>query len=78
MSGPAAGDTNVTVLGTSFETFSSVGFGVTSSPSVTLVSDSELTAISPSGTIGTVDVTVISSTPPETSPTSPADQFTYT
>lgn len=77
MSGPAAGGTSVTILGTSFESFTGVGFGVTGSTNVTLVSDSELTAVSPSGTIGTVDVTVVSSTPPETSPTSPADQFTY-
>ena len=78
MSGPAAGGTSVTILGTSFEIFTGVGFGVAGSTNVTLVSDTELTAISPPGTIGIVDVTVVSSNPPETSPTSPADQFTYT
>ncbi len=73
-SGSAA--TSVTVKGTNFALGDSVDFGTTSSPSVTVVSPSTITAFAPrSPTAGTVDVTV--SGPSGTSATSPADQFTY-
>ncbi len=74
-SGPAAGGTSVTVSGTGFTGATAVDFGTTPAASFTVVSDSEITAVSPAGT-GTVDVTVTTSS--GTSATSSADQFTYT
>ena len=74
-SGPAAGGTLVTITGTGFTGATAVDFGTTAATNLTVVSDTSVTADSPAGT-GTVDVTVI--TPAGTSPTSPADQFTYT
>jgi len=73
-SGPEVGATSVTITGSGFTGFTGVGFGPTGSTSVTLDSDTQLTAVSPPGT-GSVDVTVV--TPNGTSATSIADQFTY-
>lgn len=74
-SGPATGGTAVTITGTAFTGFTDVGFGQASAASVTFDSDTQLTAISPSGS-GTVDVTV--TTPAGTSTvTSSSGQFTY-
>jgi IgA Peptidase M64/IPT/TIG domain len=72
--GPAAGGTSVIITGTGFTGATGVGFGVTGASSVSVDSDTQITAISPSGS-GTVDITVI--TPAGTSATSSADQFTY-
>src|SRR5208337_838630 len=72
--GPVAGGTTVTVTGTGFVTGATVDFGLTGASSVTVVSGTSITAVSPAGT-GTVDVTV--TTPGGTSATSPADEFTY-
>ena len=73
-SGPAAGGTLVTITGTGFTGATAVNFGTTAATNVTVVSDTSITADSPAGT-GIVDVTVV--TPAGTSPTSPADQFTF-
>src|SRR5208283_2463047 len=70
--GPVAGGTTVT--GTGFVTGATVDFGLTGASSVTVVSGTSITAVSPAGT-GTVDVTV--TTPGGISATSPADEFTY-
>ena len=74
-SGPLAGGTPVTITGTGFTGATAVDFGTTAATSYTVVSSTDITATSPAGT-GTVDVTV--TTPVGTSPTSAADQFTYT
>ncbi len=73
-SGDEAGGTAVTITGSGFTGATDVGFGVTSAAAMSVDSDTQITATSPAGT-ATVDITVI--TPAGTSPTSPADQFTY-
>ncbi len=73
-SGPAAGGTTVTISGLHLTDARSVAFGTTPASSFTVVSDSEITALSPPGS-GTVEVTV--TTPAGTSPASAGDQFTY-
>src|SRR5208283_14619 len=73
--GPVAGGTTVTVTGTGFVTGATVDFGLTGASSVTVVSATSITAVSPAGSAGTVDVTV--TTPGGTSATLPADEFTY-
>jgi hypothetical protein len=74
--GSPSGGTTVTVTGTSFTGATAVKFGSTSAKSFTVNSATSITAVSPrmkGG--GTVDVTV--TTPAGTSPTSSADQFTF-
>jgi hypothetical protein len=73
-SGPAAGGTLATVIGTSFTGATAIDFGTVPATNLTVVNDTTITADSPAGT-GTVDVTV--TTPVGTSATSSADQFTY-
>jgi IPT/TIG domain len=74
-SGATPGGTTVTLIGTSFTGATSVNFGAIAVTSFTVVSDTSITATSPPGTAGTVDITV--TTPGGTSVTSAADQFTY-
>jgi hypothetical protein len=74
-SGGVAGGTTVTVTGTGFTSATSVQFGGNDASSMTLVSDTQITATSPPGAAGTVDVTVM--TPAGTSAISLADKFTY-
>jgi len=74
-SGPSRGGTTVTITGARFTGATSVNFGLTPVASFTVDSDTQITAISPSGSPGTVDITV--ETPVGTSSTSPTDQFTY-
>jgi hypothetical protein len=66
----------VTITGTGFTGATAVKFGSISAKSFTVSSPTSITAVSPKvkGT-GTVDVTV--TTPAGSSPTSPADQFTF-
>ena len=76
-SGPEAGGTSVTISGTNFTTATTVDFGTMAVSSFDVVNDTTITTDSPAATApGAVDVTV--SNPDGTSPTSPADQFTYT
>jgi choice-of-anchor C domain-containing protein len=72
--GPAAGGTTLTVLGTGFTPASTVKFGGTAAQSVTYLSPQALTVISPPGS-GLVDVTVQNGG--TGSATSSADQFFY-
>jgi IPT/TIG domain len=72
--GPASGGTTVTISGGGFTTATAVDFGGVSA-SFTVDSDSQITATSPSSSVGTVDVTVTTSF--GTSQTSSADQFTF-
>jgi hypothetical protein len=70
--GPAAGGQPVTLSGSGFETGAAVTFGTTPATGVTVVSASQLTAVTPPGS-GTVTVTVTNpGGPPE------PDLFAYT
>lgn len=73
--GPAAGGTSVTVTGTNFTAPITVHFGTVAATSVTLVAATVLVAVSPPHPGGVVNVRVTTSA--GTSPTSPADHFTY-
>jgi hypothetical protein len=74
-SGSTAGGTQVTITGTGFTGATIVTFGAQAAPSFTIVSDTQITATSPAGAAGTVNVTV--TTPGGTSATPSAAQFTY-
>lgn len=56
--GPAAGGTSVTISGTGFVGVTAVKFGSTNATSFVVNSTSSITAVSPAGTSGTVEVTV--------------------
>jgi hypothetical protein len=74
-SGPTAGGTTVTITGTGFQCVTGVKFGTTPASTFTVVSPTQITATSPAGNVGTVDVTVTNCD--GTSPTGTSDQFTY-
>ncbi|HVA09133.1 MAG TPA: IPT/TIG domain-containing protein [Acidimicrobiales bacterium] len=74
-SGPTAGGTVVTITGTGFQCVTGVKFGSTPASSFTVVSPTDISATSPPGAAGVVDVTVTNCN--GTSPTGTADQFTY-
>ncbi|CAO0837954.1 IPT/TIG domain-containing protein OS=Streptomyces microflavus OX=1919 GN=Smic_87380 PE=4 SV=1 [Streptomyces microflavus] len=74
-SGPTAGGTAVTITGTDLTGATAVAFGSDPAASFTVDSDTQITATTPPGTPGTVDVTV--TTAGGTSTVSAADQFTY-
>jgi hypothetical protein len=73
--GLVTGGTTVTITGTNLSKATAVKFGATNASSFTVKSGTEITAVSPPGTPGTVDVTV--TTAGGTSATSTNDQFTY-
>jgi CSLREA domain-containing protein len=78
--GPATGGTSVVITGTGLESASNVSFGGTAAASFTITSETNsepayLTAVSPAGSAGTVDITVTNSV--GASATSSFDQFTY-
>ncbi len=73
-SGPTAGGTTVTITGTGFNCVSGVSFGTTAA-TFTVNSPTQITATSPAGAAGPVDVTVKNCN--GTSPTGTFDQFTY-
>jgi DNA-binding beta-propeller fold protein YncE len=81
VSGPVTGNTLITISGSSGFGFGlglgnpEVMFGPNAATNVTVLSSTTLTATSPPGSPGTVDV--ILTTPGGTSSTSSADQFTY-
>jgi hypothetical protein len=74
-SAPAAGGASVTVTGTSFTGATAVKFGSTDAASFTVNSATQISATAPAGSVGTVDITVV--TPAGTSPTGAADQFSF-
>ncbi|HTW06423.1 MAG TPA: IPT/TIG domain-containing protein [Acidimicrobiales bacterium] len=74
--GPASGGTTVTINGYGLSGATGVSFGGTPAASFTVVDDGEITAVSPPGAIGTVDVTVTTSQ--GGSMTGPGDRYTYT
>ena len=71
--GPAAGKTSVTITGTKLGGATAVKFGSTAATSFTVNSENSITALSPSGTTGAVEVTV--TTPSGNSAS--GDHFTY-
>ena len=73
--GPIAGGTGVVITGTSFTGATAVKFGATAATAFTVNSATQITATSPAGSAGSVDVTV--TTPVGTSATSAADQYLY-
>ena len=73
--GPAAGGTTVAVIGSGFTGATEVLFGSTPAPSFTVDSDGQITATTPAGTAGTVDVRV--QTPSGESAASTDDQYKY-
>ena len=74
-SGPTYGSTTVTISGTNLSGVTSVMFGSSAATGFTVNSATQVTATSPAGSAGIVDVTVISLG--GTSSTSSSDQFNY-
>jgi hypothetical protein len=74
-SGSTAGGTTVTITGSGFTGATAVNFGSAAATGATVNTDSSITATSPAGSAGAVDVTVV--TPSGASTTSSNDQFTY-
>lgn len=73
--GPPAGGTTVVVSGTGFVGASALYFGTTEATSFSVSSPSSITAVSPAGSTGSVDVLV--TTPVGTSTAESGDEFTY-
>ncbi|HUB35462.1 MAG TPA: IPT/TIG domain-containing protein, partial [Solirubrobacteraceae bacterium] len=73
--GAEAGETEVTISGANFEEVAQVYFGSTPARRFVVDSPTSITAYSPAGGVGTVDITV--SNPAGRSPTVTADRFTY-
>ena len=73
--GPSAGGTVVTITGTNLAGAMAVNFGTIVVTTFISDSDTQIVLNSPAGSVGTVNVTVV--TPGGTSPISAADQFTY-
>jgi streptogramin lyase len=74
-SGYVTGGTPITVTGTNLGLATEIDFGSGDPGTDLTCSDTSCTVIAPTGTAGTVDVTVV--TPGGTSAVSTADQFTY-
>ncbi len=74
-SGPDTGAATVTIGGSGFTGATAVDFGSNPASSYTVETDNSIVATAPTGTAGTVDVTV--TTPVGISQTSSADQYTY-
>jgi hypothetical protein len=72
--GPVTGGTTVTILGSGFESGASVTFGGSAATSVTLVSSTQIQAVSPVSAAGTVSIAV---TNPDSQSTTLASAFTY-
>ncbi len=74
-SGPLAGGTKVTIVGTGFTSVTSVKFGTTSAQSYTVSSSTSIIATSPAHAAGQVRISV--TTAGGTSPATSADLYTY-
>ena len=76
-SGPTTGHTTVTITGSHFTGATKVNFGATTAPALSfhVVSDTQITAVSPAHAAGTVDVRVL--TPGGYSPITTLDHFTF-
>ena len=73
-SGPLGGANSVVITGTNFTGVTAVKFGTVDATSYTVNSNTQITAVAPAGSVGTVDITVTNNT---VSPISAADQYTY-
>lgn len=73
--GMPTGGTSLTITGSGFTSVSAVMFGTQMASSYTVNSSTQITAIAPSHSPGTVDVTVVTSM--GSSSTNTSDQFTY-
>ncbi len=73
--GPRTGGTKVAIVGNAFVAATTISFGRRSARSFTVVSNTEITAVAPAGTVGGVDVKV--TTPFGQSPTTPRDRYTF-
>jgi alpha-tubulin suppressor-like RCC1 family protein len=73
--GPASGGTTVTITGTALGGATAVSFGANAASQFTVSSATSISAVSPAGTSGPVDVSV--TTPSGTSPSSTHDVFKY-
>jgi hypothetical protein len=74
--GSPSGGTTVTITGTGFTGTTAVMFGTSNAAKFTVNSATSITAVSPKA-MGALTVDVTVTTPAGTSPTSPADRFTY-
>ena len=74
-SGPTSGSTTVEITGTNFLSVSAVKFGANNATSFTIVSSTRITAVSPAGAAGNVDVRVVN--PVATSAIALYGRFTY-
>ncbi len=74
--GPTTGSTPITISGSGFALGATVHFAGVAATSVHVVNTTTITASSPPGSAGTVDVIVTTSSGSSTP--NPADQFTYT
>jgi len=72
--GPTSGGTVVTITGKGFQAGAAVKFGGSQSSAVTVASSTQITALSPPGSSGTVSITV---TNPDTQSASLPSGFTY-
>jgi hypothetical protein len=75
-SGDIAGGTVSTIKGNQFTGATQVNYGGTPAASFNVVDDQTITATSPAGSVGAVDITVVA--PLGTTPTGSSDLFTYT
>ena len=73
--GSISGLTSVIIYGTKFTGATAVNFGSTAATNFSVISDTQISATSPAGSAGVVDITV--TTPNGTSITGASDQFTY-
>lgn len=73
--GPASGGTQVIISGTNFVQVSDVRFGLTPAASFTVNSASQITAVSPAGSAGAVDISIVTAS--GTSANSAADVYTF-
>ena len=60
-SGPTTGGTSITITGTGFEDGATLSIGSGTAASVNVINDTTITAVTPSGTAGAVDVVVTTS-----------------
>jgi len=74
-SGPTAGGNTVTITGTKLTNASAVSFGATLAAGFSVLSQTQISATVPPGTVGTVDVRV--TTAGGTSATNTGDHYTY-
>ena len=74
-SGGIAGGTSVVIQGAQLSGATAVAFGATAASSFTVTSATSITAVSPPGTTGSVNVTVTTSR--GATPLSPVDTYTY-